>query len=94
MKKKKRLPVRKELEPMREQKEEINRELEKEWKKEEKEEGYEEKKRVLSYEQDLLHRHHIKESFIKDLHKGRVRGKLTHIRRGRHGRMSEKAKQK
>lgn len=92
MKRKKRLPLRREFEEMKELKEEINKELEKEWKKEEREEGFEERKKALSYEHELSHRAHIKETFIKKQHRGRVRGKPSHIRRNRHGRMSEKTR--
>lgn len=87
---KRKLPIRKELEEMREQKEEIDREVEKEWKKDQVEEGYEEKKRVLSYRHNILHRTHIKECPVKKVHLGHVKGKLTHIRRNRRGRMAEK----
>jgi len=90
MKKKKKLRIRKEFKAMKEQKEEIIKELEKERKKDQRQEGYEEKKSALGYEHDFLHRAHMKEDFVKKRHRGRVRGKLSHIRRDRHGRMAKK----
>ena len=92
MKKKTERPRRKEFEAMREEQVEINKELEKEWKLEKRQEGEEEKKRVRGYEHKLLHRAHVKDSFVRDMLKGHVRGKPTHIRRNRHGRLVEKQK--